>query len=48
MVGDFCRTVVVGKDEGRRELQLHVMFLIDDERSIFVNHLKCRGYIRDY
>jgi hypothetical protein len=47
-VGDFCRTVVVAKDDSKKELVLHVIFLLDGDRCVFVNHLKCRGYIRDY
>lgn len=47
-IGDLCRSVVVGKDEGRRELLLHVSYLLEGDRSIFVNHLGLRGYIRDY
>lgn len=46
--GDLCRSVVVGRDEGRRELQLHLTYLLEGENSIFVNHLCLRGYIRDY
>ena len=47
-VGDFCRTVVVGKDDSKKELMLHIIFLLEGESSIFINHLKCKGYIRDY
>jgi hypothetical protein len=47
-VGDLCRSVVVGKDEARRELVVHVTFLLEGDRSVFVNHLGLRGYIRDY
>jgi hypothetical protein len=47
-VGDLCRSVVVGKDETRRELVLHITYLLDGDHSIFVNQLGLRGYIRDY
>lgn len=47
-VGDFCRSIVVGKDEGKKELILHITYLLEGEESIFVNHLKLMGRIRDY
>ena len=47
-VGDFCRSIVVGKDEAKKELILHLTFLLEGERATYVNHLKYKGYIRDY
>ena len=48
MVGDFCRAVVVGKDEEKKELLLHLTYLVDEEQQIYINPLKCKGYIRDF
>lgn len=39
---------MVGKDEARRELILHITYVLEGERSVFVNHLGLRGSIRDY
>jgi hypothetical protein len=47
-IGDFCRSIVVGKDEAKKELILHLTYLLDGEKSTFLNHLKFKGYIRDY
>lgn len=48
LVGDFCRAVVVGKDEEKKELLLHLTYLVDEEQQIYINPLKCKGYIRDF
>lgn len=39
---------MVAKDESKKELILHLTFLLDGERATYVNHLKYKGYIRDY
>ena len=47
-VGDYCRAVVVGKDEERKELLLHLTYLVEEDCHHYINPLKCIGYIRDF
>lgn len=47
-IGDFCRSIVIGKDEAKKELILHLTYLVEEDQSLYINHLKLKGCIRDY
>ena len=33
-VGEFCRSIVIGKDEAKKELILHLTFLLEEANNV--------------
>lgn len=47
-VGDLCKGIVIEKDAAKKELILHLTYLCQEEEKVYINHLKCKGCIKDY